>query len=219
MFCPKCSKENPEGAQLCSSCSSVLTNASVMPAATTKTSGMAITSFVLGMLSFTCFIFTAIPAIILGIISLGKIKRSNGQLTGRGFAIAGIAVPSAALVIAVLFIIPTIMAIPLMRGRIDAAKWSEGKAMMGIIASAIRAYRVEKGADAAPPTTIVGTGDTALGFAATDLDGKYFQNSDFTMNVTSMNPLLFTITCTASKPDAPKVPKTVTLNQDGVWTP
>jgi type IV pilus assembly protein PilA len=111
------------------------------------------------------------------------------------------------------------ISIPVMRGRIDAAKWSEGKAMMGTIATAIRAYHADKGADAAPPTAIVGTGDTALGFAATDLEGTYFQSSDFSMNVTSMNPLIFTITCTSTKSNAPANPKTVTLNQNGVWTP
>ena len=45
------------------------------------------------------------------------------------------------------------VAIPLMRGRIDSAKWSEGKASAGAIASAIRAYAVEKGtAVAASPS-------------------------------------------------------------------
>ncbi|MBA7636270.1 hypothetical protein ES703_43886 [subsurface metagenome] len=46
---------------------------------------------VLGILSvFTCGI-TAIPAVILGIISLVKIEKSGGRLTGRVFAIVGIA--------------------------------------------------------------------------------------------------------------------------------
>ena len=39
------------------------------------------------------------------------------------------------------------VAIPLMRGRIDSAKWSEGKAIMGTIATALRAHIAEKGAD------------------------------------------------------------------------
>ena len=36
------------------------------------------------------------------------------------------------------------VAVPLMRGRIDSSKWSEGKAGMGTIASALRAYAAEK---------------------------------------------------------------------------
>jgi hypothetical protein len=58
-----------------------------------KTSGLAIAALVLGILSFFTFGITAIPAIILGIISLVRIEKSGGRITGRGFAIAGIAVP------------------------------------------------------------------------------------------------------------------------------
>lgn len=94
MKCPKCGTENPEGAQLCRSCSWVLTStATQAPGSAAKTSGLAITSLALAILSpCTCFI-TAIPAIILGIIALVKIARSAGSLKGNGFAIAGIALP------------------------------------------------------------------------------------------------------------------------------
>jgi hypothetical protein len=54
-----------------------------------KTSGLAITSLVLGILGFfTCGI-SAIVGLILGIIALVKIKNSNGRLSGNGVAIAG----------------------------------------------------------------------------------------------------------------------------------
>ncbi|MBI3851836.1 MAG: DUF4190 domain-containing protein [Verrucomicrobia bacterium] len=56
----------------------------------TKTSGMAIASLVLGVLGF-CGI-TALVGLILGIIALTKINRSQGRLTGNGIAIAGICV-------------------------------------------------------------------------------------------------------------------------------
>ena len=94
--CPKCGKENPDDAQLCRSCSWVLTSTSITaqnPDA--KTSGLAITALILASLSFFTFFITIIPAIILGIISLVKIEKSGGQLKGRGLAIAGIAVPAA----------------------------------------------------------------------------------------------------------------------------
>jgi hypothetical protein len=48
---------------------------------------------VLGILSVFSFGITAIPAIILGIISLVQIEKSGGKLTGRAFGIVGIAVP------------------------------------------------------------------------------------------------------------------------------
>ncbi len=95
MYCPKCGTENPDDAQVCSSCSSALSTASAPPALpAAKTSGMAIASLVLAILSpFTCLI-TAIPAIVLGIVSLCKINKSAGQLKGQGLAIAGICIPA-----------------------------------------------------------------------------------------------------------------------------
>jgi hypothetical protein len=55
-----------------------------------RTSGMAIASLILGCASFMCWIFTGLPAVILGIVSLRQINRSQGQLTGEGLAIGGI---------------------------------------------------------------------------------------------------------------------------------
>ena len=96
MFCPKCGVENQEDAKLCRSCSWVLANM-VMTAPVAKTSALAITSMILGILSFCTFFITAPLAIIFGIISLIMIVKSKGQLKGIGFAISGIAVPVAAL--------------------------------------------------------------------------------------------------------------------------
>jgi type IV pilus assembly protein PilA len=105
------------------------------------------------------------------------------------------------------------VAIPILRGRIDAAKWSEGRAMMGSIGTAIRAYHAEKGVAGAAPT-LMGNGATGLGFAAGDLTGTYFVDADFSFSVTSMNPLTFTV-------DAAKAtlnPTTYRLDQAGNWT-
>ncbi len=56
-----------------------------------KTSGMAIASIILGIASLAvCSVFSGIPAVILGAVSLGAIGRSRGRLTGRGLAITGI---------------------------------------------------------------------------------------------------------------------------------
>ncbi|MHC4489259.1 MAG: DUF4190 domain-containing protein [Planctomycetota bacterium] len=94
MNCPKCGKENPEDAQLCQSCSCELTQSTVTAEnVIIKTSGIGIASMVLGILSVFTFGITAIPAVILGIISLVQIEKSGGKLTGRAFGIVGIAVP------------------------------------------------------------------------------------------------------------------------------
>jgi prepilin-type processing-associated H-X9-DG protein len=106
MYCPKCGTENPDDVQLCRSCSWVLTSISITAQnPNAKTSGLAITSLVLGILSIFTFFLTAIPAIILGIIGIFKIEKSAGQLKGKGLAIAGIAVPGASL----LFMVPIMM--------------------------------------------------------------------------------------------------------------
>lgn len=111
------------------------------------------------------------------------------------------------------------VAVPIFRGHVDKAKWSEGKAAMGTIATAIRVYHAEKGLTAPPPLTLY-DGDTGLGFRAGDLTGKYFADADFTIDVTNMNPLAFVITCTpVTQAERPTVPATITLNEGGVWTP
>ncbi|MHC4154819.1 MAG: type IV pilin protein [Planctomycetota bacterium] len=103
--------------------------------------------------------------------------------------------------------------IPILRGRIDAAKWSEGKAMIGSIATAIRAYHSEKGLSGVAPT-IKGVGNTGLGFVAGDLTGTYFVDGDFSFNVTNMNPLTYTVTATKATLN----PTSYRLDQAGNWT-
>ena len=62
---------------------------SAAPAAPAKTSGMAVTSLVLGILGmFTCGI-TALAGLILGIVAMVKVKNSGGRLGGGGLALAG----------------------------------------------------------------------------------------------------------------------------------
>jgi hypothetical protein len=98
MFCPKCGVENQENAKLCRSCSWVLMSVGpTAPSPDAKTSALAITSLVLGILSFCTFFITAPIAIILGIVSLFKIEKSQGNLKGKGIAIAGIGIPVIAL--------------------------------------------------------------------------------------------------------------------------
>jgi hypothetical protein len=98
MFCPKCGVENQEDAKLCRSCSWVLTSVGpTAPAPDAKTSALAIASLILGISSFCTFLITAPLGIILGIVSLFKIEKSQGRLKGRGIAIAGIALPGIAL--------------------------------------------------------------------------------------------------------------------------
>lgn len=103
----------------------------------------------------------------------------------------------------------------------DAQKWIEARATMGAISCAIRAYRAEIGPAGTPPSSLYGYGSKqGLGFEPGDLTGCYFSEGDFTFSVTSMEPLIFTISCTpTTKDQAPANPATVTLDQDRNWTP
>jgi len=69
---------------------------------TPATSGKAITSLVLGILSlFTCI--TGIPAAILGFMALGDIKRQPRRIGGKGMAIAGIVTGLCGMVFSTIF--------------------------------------------------------------------------------------------------------------------
>jgi len=57
---------------------------------TPKTSGLAVTSLVLGLLAFIFWILTAIPAIICGHLARSKIRKSGGAYDGAGVALAGL---------------------------------------------------------------------------------------------------------------------------------
>jgi len=108
------------------------------------------------------------------------------------------------------------VAIPIMQGRIDSAKWSEGRAVMGIIARALRAHIAEKGKNFTPVPTI-----SQLGFEPGDLDGTYFSGgesgtNDFSWVINSNNPIDFLVTATA--PAGVKSPSKITLNQAGNFT-
>ena len=60
-----------------------------VPLATGPTSQLAIWSLVCGCLSLICGLFGAVPAIILGHLALGDIKKNPGR-SGRGLALAGL---------------------------------------------------------------------------------------------------------------------------------
>jgi prepilin-type processing-associated H-X9-DG protein len=105
MKCQKCGTENPEEVKICRSCGCALMSTEATVASQpNRTSALAITSLVLGLLSFCTFFLTVPLAVIFGIISLVMIAKSHGQLKGKGLAIAGIAVPVVILPIWILVI-------------------------------------------------------------------------------------------------------------------
>jgi type II secretory pathway pseudopilin PulG len=108
------------------------------------------------------------------------------------------------------------VAIPLMRGRIDSAKWTEGKAGAGTIATSIRAYAAEKGGAGAWVNPTLAN----LGFSASDLQGTYFTSANYSWvstYVETATPAL-TFTITVSKPASITTGTPLTLNHLGVFT-
>lgn len=102
------------------------------------------------------------------------------------------------------------VAVPLMTGRVDAAKWSEGRAAMGTIASALRAYAAEKGSFSDAPTL------AEIGISSNDLDGTYFSSAayEITSAAASDGRVTFVITCTAgnsTRTNKPANPAVMTL--------
>ena len=100
------------------------------------------------------------------------------------------------------------VAVPLMRGRINRAKWSEANASCGTIWTSVRAYIAEKGpAYTGYAADIQGavTGAVAknLGFNPTDLVGTYFTSANYVISGVVAEPPACVITVTPSKGNAP----------------
>lgn len=114
------------------------------------------------------------------------------------------------------------VAIPLMQGRIDKAKWSEANATAGTIRTAIRAYAAETSIGTAK-TNLVGKkldDDTTLGwlgFIDTDLVGTYFTGGDYTITSVNDNGIA-SITVLASAFSADSPVGSYLLAENGSWT-
>lgn len=107
-------------------------------------------------------------------------------------------------------------AAPIYRGRVDAAKWAEGKAIMGTIATALRAHITMEGSNFAAVPTL-----DELGFTPGILGGTYFTGGesgagDFSWVINDDQPIDFLITATA--PPVITTPSKVTVNAIGQWT-
>lgn len=138
------------------------------------------------------------------------------MLAKKGFTLVELMV--VILIVAILAAI----AIPIMRGRIDAAKWTEGKAMMGTIATALRANAaLNPDHNGAFDQTTALWDWTALGLRPTDFIGTYFkEGSDGGFTWTGLyeqDTEDFEFTVTAAKPSTISAPLTCTLNHLGQW--
>ncbi len=115
------------------------------------------------------------------------------------------------------------VAIPIMRGRIDSAKWSEGLSGAANIRSAARAFCAERDANWGGVWANVGFADLGFnvvnGADGDDLDGKFFTSECYTIAFTGFNTYTITVTAAASlRPDKPTTPSVITIDQNGTMT-
>ncbi|MEN8126837.1 MAG: type II secretion system protein [Planctomycetota bacterium] len=103
--------------------------------------------------------------------------------------------------------------VPMMRGRIDSAKWSEANATAGTIKSAIRVYFAEY---ATSPTGGLSNATTQslLGFTPADLTGTFFVPGDYNVDSVDANGNA-AVTVTGSQTNAPSGSKTLSVS--GAW--
>lgn len=109
-----------------------------------KTSAAAIWSLVLGLISTALFLtlISGIPAIILGIIALKKIRNAPDQLKGKGIAVTGIATGAIGSLIApVMFAI----ALPTYLQSKDRADQVKMVAEMRMISNSCQSYAIDNG--------------------------------------------------------------------------
>jgi prepilin-type N-terminal cleavage/methylation domain-containing protein len=107
-------------------------------------------------------------------------KEKNIMKSRKGFTLIELMV--VVLIVAVL----AAVLVPLMTARLEAARWSEGKAGCGSLATAIRAMYAEVGEEGWGD--IADTTDPETYMTQSDLRGKYFSYVDYTITA-SLDPL------------------------------
>lgn len=129
-----------------------------VPSAQSPTSGLAITSLVLGILSVTAAgCVTGLPAVICGHMARGEISRSNNSIQGAGIALAGLILGYLSMVITVVVLVLVfVIGFAAVKAEDEASNMSrevKAQATMGGIKSSLALYKTSAGAY---PTTAQG---------------------------------------------------------------
>lgn len=143
MFCRQCGANNLDEAQTCASCGAQMPQPTAPPTPdmgtpAPQTSGMAIASLVLGIFGF-CTCITAIPGLILGLVSMRKCNERPQEVSGKGLAIAGIVTSCVSIAVMMLFMLPAILFPVFARAR-EAARKATCMNNMKQMAQALKMY-------------------------------------------------------------------------------
>ena len=126
-----------------------------------RTSGKAVASLVLGLMSFCLSVFAGLPAIVLGVLGLNEINRSGGRVTGQVLAISGIALGSlGTLVMIPLVGVSLALLLPALNAARDAARAAASLNNMKQIGLAMTVAQLDQGS--LPPAYEAGADGTPL---------------------------------------------------------
>lgn len=136
------------------------------------------------------------------------------RMNRKGFTLIELMV-----VILIVAILAAVLA-PMLTGRIREAKWTEGKAGAGTIATALRAYYAENEGWASGGGAAFNGGSgndlSAIGVLPSDLVGKYFKGANYTVTVV---PALLEYDILVNSTDTGiGGTDTWTLDEKGDWT-
>ncbi|MBN2181292.1 MAG: prepilin-type N-terminal cleavage/methylation domain-containing protein [Sedimentisphaerales bacterium] len=143
------------------------------------------------------------------------IKEKNIMRSRKGFTLIELMV--VVLIVAVL----AAVLIPLMQARLEAARWSEGKAGCGTIATAVRAMAAEVGFEDGI-TMPIAISDYVT---AQDMQGKYFTIANYSFTVepalqdaSSDYPVYYTVQVASDDTDLFPTVASWELDHEGTWT-
>ena len=108
--CTNCGRPLQEGTYACPYCTPNFAPTYIPPGSgyyvsAPQTSGLAIASIVVGILSVCCCNLLGILAIILGLVAISQINKSGGRITGKGLATGGIVIGGLSMLLMVLYLI------------------------------------------------------------------------------------------------------------------
>lgn len=133
------------------------------------------------------------------------------------------------MVVVVIVALLAALLIPMLTARVEAARWSEGKAAAGTIATALRAYIIERAE--LEPSLAVGDIQIQNFMNLADLTGKYFTANDYVLTDITYNPsantaagdYIVTYTITVNQGTGPSADPSMwtkngyTLDETGEW--
>lgn len=145
MDCRFCGASNPEGATVCHNCRAPLKEGEIVNPAEKKTSKLATTAFILGLLCLTCVAWPLLflPAIVLGILALVQIHADREHLKGAGLAVTGILIPAIMVVLAPIFMILVSILLPALGQARGTAQQMVCRTNLQTLSAAMMSYSLE----------------------------------------------------------------------------